>query len=140
MAEIEFVRYINHPLAFNRAFRSWGGPVGGHLREATELVAVAARVGAPKQTGELAAGHETDYGHHGAKRDLESRVVAVPEHAAFVIKGTAPHVIKAKNAPRLVFFWPKAGRVVHFKSVNHPGTSANNYLQAALKRVMRRFT
>jgi hypothetical protein len=32
--------------------------------------------------------------------------------------------IKAKNAPYLVFFWPKVGRVVHFKSVNHPGNKA----------------
>lgn len=140
MASVELVRYVNHPIAFNRTFRSWGGPVGGHLREATELVGVAARVGAPKHTGELAAGHITSYGHHGTKRDLESQIIAIPEHAIYVIKGTFPHVIRAKNHPHLVFFWPKVGHVVRFKSVNHPGTSPNNYLLDALKRVMRRFT
>lgn len=137
---VELVRFVRHPIAFNRAFRSWSGPVGVHLRDATELVAVAARATAPRGTGELAAGHETDYGHAGTNHDLESRVVAVPEHAIFVIKGTDPHVITAKNKPRLVFFWAKVGRVVSFKSVNHPGTQANNYLGAALKRVMRRFS
>jgi|SRR5690606_34873846 len=141
MASIEVVRFVQHPVAFNRAFRSWSGPVGSHLRDATELVGVAARVAAPKDTGRLAAGHKTDYGHHGPKRDLESRVVAVPEHAIFVIKGTMPHVIRARRAPRLVFFWPKVGRVVSFKSVNHPGhPTPNNYLLGALKKVVKRFT
>jgi len=36
--------------------------------------------------------------------------------------GSDPHRIDAVNAPFLVFFWEKTGRVEHFKSVNHPGT------------------
>lgn len=140
MPSIQFSRYVNHPLAFNRAFRSWSGPVGRHLAGTTELVAVDARFTAPKRTGELAASHEVDLAHHGPKRDLEGRVVAVPEHAIFIIKGTDPHVIRARNAPRLVFFWKKVGRVVSFKSVNHPGTRPNNYLARSLDRVVRRLT
>lgn len=34
--------------------------------------------------------------------------------------------------PRLVFFWPKAGGVVSFKQVNHPGTQPNRYLTESL--------
>ena len=140
MPDVKLVRYVNHPLGFNRAFRSWTGPVGKHLAGTTELVAVDARLTSPKDTGELAAGHEVDLAHHGPKRDLEGRIVAVPEQAIFVIQGTEPHVIRAKRAPQLVFFWKKVGRVVSFKSVNHPGTKANNYLLASLRRVVRRFT
>lgn len=140
MPSITVSRYVNHPIGFNRAFRSWTGPVGKHLAGTTELVAVDAKLTAPKRTGELAASHVVDLAHHGPKRDLEGRVVAVPEHAIFIIKGTKPHVIRAKRAPRLVFFWRKVGRVVSFKSVNHPGTKPDNYLAKSLERVVRRLT
>jgi hypothetical protein len=139
--EVEFDHYVEHKRAFNRTFRSWTGPVGVHLADATKLVAVTAKITSPKDTGELAGGHEVDLRHHGVKRDLEGRVVAVPKQAIYVIKGTAPHVIKARKKPLLVFFWKKVGHVVNFKSVNHPGHPApNNYLGRALTRVMRRFT
>lgn len=48
-------------------------------------------------------------------------------------EGTQPHVIAARRKPRLVFFWPKVGRVVSFKRVNHPGTKPNRYLTDALR-------
>jgi hypothetical protein len=51
------------------------------------------------------------------------------DYTLFVDQGTKPHVIKAKNAPYLVFFWPKVGRVVHFKSVHHPGNKAYGFLE-----------
>lgn len=47
-------------------------------------------------------------------------------------EGTVPHVIRAQNRPMLVFYWPKAGGVVSFKQVNHPGTQPNRYLTNAL--------
>jgi len=134
------VTYVGNPIGFREAFQSWSGPVGTHLRVATEAVRVAAIASAPKRTGRLAAGHETDYGHHDG-RDLESRVVAVPKHAIFVIKGTNPHIIKPKDpGGRLVFFWPKVLHVVSFKRVSHPGNLPNDYLGSSLKRVMKRFS
>lgn len=48
-------------------------------------------------------------------------------------EGTRPHVIRARARPRLVFFWQKAGRVVAFKQVNHPGTKPNRFLVKALR-------
>ena len=51
----------------------------------------------------------------------------------FIQKGTRPHVIRAKNAPMLRFYWPKVGRVVYFKSVNHPGTKPNRFYNRALQ-------
>lgn len=132
------VIYVENPIGFRAAFQSWTGPVGTHLRTATEAVRVAAAVSAPKKTGELAAGHETTYDHH--RGDLESHVVAIPKHAIFVIKGTNPHIIVPKKlGGRLVFFWPKVGHVVALRKVTHPGNLPNDYLGSSLKKVMKRF-
>jgi hypothetical protein len=42
--------------------------------------------------------------------------------------GAAPHVIEAKNARALAFFWPRVGKQVFFKSVNHPGFPGIHYM------------
>lgn len=47
-------------------------------------------------------------------------------------EGTVPHVIAARRKPRLVFFWPRVGKVVYLKRVSHPGTQPNRYLTLAL--------
>lgn len=35
---------------------------------------------------------------------------------------TAEHLIVARNAPELVFYWPKIGGIFRGRAVNHPGT------------------
>lgn len=50
-------------------------------------------------------------------------------------EGTVPHVIQARRAPRLVFWWGKVGKVVAFPKVNHPGTRPNRFLTDALAEV-----
>lgn len=57
------------------------------------------------------------------------------DHAMGLEVGNRPHIIRAKNAPYLVFFWPKVGRVVRFKSVNHPGSKSYHVLADALAAV-----
>lgn len=47
-------------------------------------------------------------------------------------EGTVPHIIRPRNKPMLVFYWPAVGRVVAFREVNHPGTQPNRYLTDAL--------
>lgn len=42
--------------------------------------------------------------------------------------GTRPHVIVPRNAPMLVFYSQKMGKVVYAKRVNHPGTKPNRFL------------
>lgn len=59
--------------------------------------------------------------------------------ALFHHEGTEPHVIRARRAPRLVFFWPRVGRVVYFRQVNHPGTRPNRFLTNALAVLRRRY-
>jgi hypothetical protein len=66
------------------------------------------------------------------------QVVAEDEIALWHHEGTRPHTIRARRKPLLVFFWPKAGRVVSFKQVNHPGTKPNRFLTKPLRAVLRR--
>lgn len=71
-------------------------------------------------------------------------------------EGTEPHVIKAKNAPNLVFqsgYSPKTkpgkiasypaghfGEFVRIKQVNHPGTEARKFTEIIVKRRRKPFT
>jgi hypothetical protein len=45
--------------------------------------------------------------------------------------GTEPHVIRARSAGALAFFWSKLGKNVMFKQVNHPGFAGIHYTQNA---------
>lgn len=47
---------------------------------------------------------------------------------------TPPHTIKAKNVPRLVFFWKKKGIWMKIEKVSHPGSRipARPYLSTAM--------
>lgn len=55
---------------------------------------------------------------------------AIPVH-----EGSRPHIIRARRAPMLRFFWEKAGRNVAFRSVNHPGVAPRPFLRNAALRV-----
>ncbi len=46
--------------------------------------------------------------------------------------GSRPHIIEAKNANSLFFFWEKLGMNVAFKKVNHPGFPGRSYMQSSL--------
>ena len=65
--------------------------------------------------------------------------VDVP-YAAAQAYGARPHVITARGKA-LRFYWPKAGKIVYFKSVHHPGNQANpwwkNSLDGARRRLQR---
>jgi hypothetical protein len=52
--------------------------------------------------------------------------------AATLESGSVPHVIAAKNANALFFFWEKLGQNVMFKSVHHPGFEGRSYMQSSL--------
>lgn len=46
--------------------------------------------------------------------------------------GARPHVIEARNASALRFFWPKVGANVAFKRVNHPGFPGAFFMRDSL--------
>lgn len=55
--------------------------------------------------------------------------VDVGENAARLATGTVPHVIRARNAKALRF--QMGGQTVFVRSVNHPGTKPDPYLDRA---------
>lgn len=141
--------YVEHVPAMERLRRSPTGHVGRYITKQTRQTRFNAHAGVPKpggpgggrtkinfSTGQLMAGirHEVVINNG----ELEGRVIAIPDHALFVHEGTPPHVIKAKRAPNLVFFWHKVGHVVAFKKVNHPGQPPNPFLLDGLKRAFNR--
>lgn len=105
----------------------------------SKLVA-AAKQEAPRRSGRLAAHIKPSpvrfTGPYRAEGGAEIDTREVP-YAGFVRWGTRPHVIRARRAPALRFYWDKVGRVVFFKSVNHPGTKPNPFMERALSRVAR---
>lgn len=62
-------------------------------------------------------------------------ITASAPYAKFVHEGTRPHVIRARNARALRFFWERQGKVVTLRQVNHPGTAPNPFLTRAMNRV-----
>lgn len=72
----------------------------------------------------------------GASTSITGGVVGIvrfpKKYATWYDQGTKPHVIRAKNAPTLVFYWAKVNAVVAFKQVNHPGTKPTHFLSDAL--------
>lgn len=142
------VVFVRDPISWNKEFKSWEGIVGHHMIKIVEATESTARVEAPHpggpphgrtginySTGELASGITSDR-DHTVGGDLEGRIIAIPEHALILHKGAAPHVIRPRRAPRLVFFWHKVGRVVSFSKVNHPGIREDPFLTRALEKVM----
>lgn len=101
---------------------------------------VAAQEEAPVRTGHLRRNIKVTpfrmTGPYKGEGGLGVSLRDVP-YAGHVRWGTKPHRIAARRAPALVFFWPKVGRTVFFKSVNHPGTKPNDFLTRAVRRVAR---
>lgn len=55
-----------------------------------------------------------------------AEIVADADYAAFSDAGTQPHVIRARGKV-LAFYWPKVGKDVFFRFVNHPGNAAGRW-------------
>lgn len=98
-------------------------------------VATEARRLAPRRTGELERGIQPDPVRRTGPWVLETGVSGLARHSAPVHEGARPHVIRAKNAAALSFYWPKVGRRVFFARVNHPGNKPNPFLRNAAHRV-----
>lgn len=54
---------------------------------------------------------------------LTAAIEYPPDYASYVSEGTDPHQIDGN--PVLSFYWPKIGKVVTVRSVQHPGTAPN---------------
>lgn len=85
------------------------------------------------QPGRLA--NSTHYSRRSGPGMVRMEFTSDVPYAPFVIKATKPHDIVPKNARML--HWQTPGGVGAFaRRVHHPGTKANEYPQAALRRLM----
>lgn len=115
-------------------FQGWDGPVGRSIERLAKDTVFFQRVFANKKTGAMAVGMH--YKKRTWSKNIGFDAGSDVDYTLFVDQGTKPHKIHAKNAPYLVFYWPKVGRVVHFKSVNHPGNKAYQFLMKGLERAL----
>jgi len=92
------------------------------------LLAQEFAIEAPKDTSRLANSFigTLEYTEKGFKFTL-------PEYAKGVIFGTAPHIIRPRNAQALAFK-TKDGKTIITKMVRHPGNAPNFFIQDTLNR------
>jgi hypothetical protein len=128
-----FVRFEPDETALAH-FVSWQGPVGRSVERLAKETVFRQRALVKKKSGAMAAGMHYKKGtwSRGIQFDAGSAVT----YAAANDQGAQPHTIRARNAPALVFFWPKVGRVVAFKSVSHPGNKPYGWAMKGLQRAM----
>ena len=136
------VTYVEDPAAL-RWFLGWEGPPGQDFTRRLRTLAYRHRTGAPKRTGRMAG--EGDYRRMGSDppRYLEAASGVRPGthgqvgYADYQAWGTRPHIIVARRARALRFYWPVVGKVVYRRSVMHPGTAANPFLTRHLNEFVR---
>jgi hypothetical protein len=121
MIEVEVSTY---GLEFDEVVQKLSGPLRQKLIEKLAGIAYASAVfGAPWRTGKLAGSIVKEVG------DGEAAIQALAPYAEYVVKGTAPHVIRPVNARVLAF--EVGGKVVFTSLVHHPGTKPNPFMQRA---------
>jgi len=102
------------------------------LREASRQVVNRARVLAKVRTGRLRSSVRAESPRIFSLRG-SVKVGSDLEYAGFVNDGTRAHKIRARNAKALRF--NVGGKIVFVKSVNHPGTKGDHFLDRALRDV-----
>lgn len=130
---------IMNPVGLAALLRGADGPVYRHVIEKAELVKREAMRTAPVSTPQPGARRSRA---PGTLRDsIVKRVVTSGSSFSvqvgtsdpvglWVHEGTPAHLIQGN--PLLVFYWPKAGKVVALRRVNHPGTRPHRWLVESL--------
>ena len=105
--------------------------VGAAVTKAALFVQTDARLTAPHRTGNLQRSILMESDNIGT-----AKVSAEAAYAGFVELGTAAHVILPKNKKALM--WPGAAHPV--RSVNHPGTKANPFMERGVENATEEIT
>ncbi len=113
--------YIDHA-AMARLFRDPRGPIMRDLEKRARRVEALARQGAPGRMG-----RKVDMTMHEDHARIESTHPAT----GYVIRGTAPHIIRPVRRSALKF--TVRGTTVFARVVHHPGTRPNDFLSKALR-------
>lgn len=110
------------------------GLAGAPAREIGALALAGIRTEAPAGTGRRNGMHFRD-AHTMSTSQAGSGVrveIDGPDIAGAVIGGTRPHIIRAQGGKSLALLG-KDGTTVYRRSVNHPGSQANDYPSRVLK-------
>jgi len=108
------------------------------MRQIIRLVAADARTNAPVDTGRMAQAIKEDPIVSEGPFRVIGGVTSHAPYSVFVHQGTAPHVIRPRNASALRF--KVGGQTIFASSVNHPGTRPRPFLTNAVARVLRDLT
>lgn len=119
--------------AIRYVLRDEDGPVGRDLDDMSRRVLVAAQSGVGVQSGLLLStirrGPHEDRAR-GPYRDIIAGKAGLTKYLGYHIRGTTPHVIRARRKKSLRFVWH--GQVVFRRQVRHPGNKPNDFLTRAL--------
>lgn len=110
-------RMVEETTAAMMPFLRQNAPVGRHYTYS----------GSPVPGGTLRDSLRWEVGMLGA-------VLLGAAHGRYVIMGTRPHTIVARNAAALAFYWERVGQSVRFRRVNHPGNRPNDFRYAAVQQ------
>ena len=120
----------------NREMEQWSRVfITEQVTDLSDKLLRAAQDEAPVRTGRLRQSLKTEPVVMTGPNKGEGGISAQTPYAGFVRSGTRPHVIRPRNAQALRF--EVRGRIIFAKSVNHPGTKPNFFLERALDRVAR---
>lgn len=117
------------------AFRGWEGPVGRSVMRLAREARFRQIAMVGKQSGKLAKSITVGKRSKGPSGIMTTIGANAGQgrprkgYAWFNDQGAMRHPIKPrKPGGMLVFFWPKVGRVVHLRSVRHPGNRAYHWV------------
>lgn len=95
--------------------------------------------GGPYSTGRLKASINWEMTKDVPGDEVSAQCGSPLIYANSVHQGQPARRIVPVRAKLLRFYWRRVGRVVHRRSVNHPGTQAQPYLTDALKQIAPRY-
>ena len=127
-------RVVYNTAEFTALLQSPAGPVGRDILRRTNNVRVRAEqlADARLKRSSRPGVHYHDSFIHYLDTPLAGIAGNIADHAMPLEVGSRPHIIRTKNVPYLKFYWPKIGRWVQVKEVNHPGNKAYHILPDAL--------
>lgn len=102
-------------------------------------IANQARVNVPVRTGNMGRTIGTDPMQPTGPFSMSGSVFAGGPQAPYTVpvhEGSKPHIIRARRAPMLSFYWAKVGHRVQFPFVRHPGSKARPFLRNAALEVV----
>lgn len=105
-----------------------------HMPPLADRIYAMAVATSPIKTGRLKGSHDPPrftWGHSPS-----FRIAATAPYAFYVHQGTAPHLIVAKRAPYLQFFWERRNVVFRGPLVHHPGNAPQPWLRLAMEAVV----